>query len=201
MDTTFDRIRGNRSFASLRTKLEQTGQNKRRNLNSSTYDPVDEINDNLNDFYAKSPSKLTQPWGNISSRQFSKDVDSENRSFVPYNNSYKNFDTQNPTQKSNNYNRTTISINHDPKPKENFNPRYIQQSQRHAFSIPLTGQKSLPVIKPKSNKSRENRSVNFGPSVECEVRLISPNYDIKPRRKESWKSKPANDWTFNKVHF
>lgn len=212
---TINRPRTHRSFASLRSKLERTALNNNRNnnnLNSNTYDDIDGIteNDTKNDTY-----KSTEPWRSITSRQFSKDKDTENRSFVPYRSNYENHDHDPLTKTNNCNNRTTININYNynlPTNKQ-YSPNKITNTNHNdnndinttnkttTFSMPLTMNKSASAIKSNSAKEKpnKNRSVNF-PSVECEVRLISPNYDKKPRRKESWKAKPANDWTFNKVH-
>lgn len=164
-----------------------------------------------------------QSWRNISSRAFSRDVDNDdepqNRSFVPY---YK-YNNDRPDEPSNgkipnqNNNRTTININYNynlsptkshsnnnnnqsPTPSSvqltnDYNNETILKRYREPNEMPVP---TLKATKPKE-KSSKNRSVNF-PSVEYEVRLISPNYDTKPRRKDSWKSKPSTDWTFNKVH-
>lgn len=201
-NSSFDRNRENRSFASLRTKLEKTGQNSRFKFNPNTVDAGNSSANNLESAAAAAaaPYRYRPP---EASRPFSENSNITNRSsFVPYRSTSNNiskyddrkFDTPTTTTNSN---RTTISI--DYKPKRNNEPtiKNTQPTHQHTFSIPLTAPKSPAAIKPKSNKGR---SVNF-PSVECEVRLISPNGDVKPRRKESWKSKPANDWTFNKVHF
>lgn len=169
-----------------------------------------------------------QSWRNISSRPFIRDNENneepENRSFVPYHNYNKYRDHQNDATSKyttntnqnpkNNNNRTTININYN----YNLSPTRPNNSNDHT-TIPTNAltndynnetilkRRTEPIETPlstlKAAKSKEkpskNRSVNF-PSVEYEVRLISPNYDTKPRRKDSWKSKPSNDWTFNKVH-
>lgn len=171
-----------------------------------------------------------QSWRNISSRAFSRENDNndepENRSFVPYYNynKYSNHQNDPPTKNAantnqnnnNNNNRTTINIdyNYNLSPTKtnhmttiptnaltndhNNDPILKRRTEPIETTPPLL---PLPTLKPakQKEKSSKNRSVNF-PSVEYEVRLISPNYDTKPRRKDSWKSKPANDWTFNKVH-
>lgn len=205
-NSTFDRNRENRSFASLRTKLEKTagGLNNRFKFNSNTFDAG---NSNVNNLESTTPPyRYSRP--PEAPRPFSENnntTTTTNRSsFVPYRSSNNNINDRYDDQRkfvtpnsTINSNRTTISI--DYKPKRNNESAAIKNSQphQHTFSIPLTAPKSPLAVKPKSNKG--GRSVNF-PSVECEVRLISPNGDIKPRRRESWKSKPANDWTFNKVH-
>lgn len=200
-NATFDRPRANPTFASLRSKFGQDSQNNRHNTtnDSNYYDTVDAGDGKVNDLYGSSHSSpKDSPWRSITSRQFNRDKNTENRSFVPYRTDYDNYEDHKFTPKTNNDNRTTISINFN----NNLNSKTSKTNQhnelphRHTFSIPLTANKSPSAIKSKPNK---NRSVNF-PSVECEVRLISPNYDTKPRRRESWKSKPTNDWTFNKVH-
>lgn len=196
-NSSFDRGRENRSFASLRTKLEKTGQNNRFKFNTNT---VDASNSGANNhepaLYRSRPPDATRI---ISNRPSSENSNTTNRSsFVPYRSNFDRYDDRKfdtPNTSSINSNRTTISI--DYKPKRNNETVKNSQPHQHTFSIPLTASKSPVAVKPRSNKGR---SVNF-PSVECEVRLISPNCDTKPRRKESWKSKPANDWTFNKVHF
>lgn len=151
----------------------------------------------------------------------------ENRSFVPYYNYDKYRDHQNDQTSKNttntnhnpknndNNNRTTININYN----YNLSPTTKPINNNDHTTIPTNAltndynnetilkRRTEPIETPpptlKAAKSKEksskNRSVNF-PSVEYEVRLISPNYDTKPRRKDSWKSKPSNDWTFNKVH-
>lgn len=167
-----------------------------------------------------------QSWRNISSRPFNRDTENkeepENRSFVPYYNysksrqydqTSKNTTNTNQNHKNNNNNRTTININYNynlspTKPNDNNDQTTIPThaltndysnetilKRREPIETPLS---TLKAAKPKEKPSK-NRSVNF-PSVEYEVRLISPNYDTKPRRRDSWKSKPSNDWTFNKVH-
>lgn len=203
-NTTFDRPSANRSYASLRTKFEPSGQNNRPKFSNKSYDTVDTRDGNDSDLYIPSRPKPTEPWRNISSRQLSENT--TNRSFVPYRSNFDKYNDHKFTPKTTNSNRTTINIdynyNNNPNSRQSYDPtknaQRPEQPQRHAFSIPLTTppDKTPPAIKTKPNK---NRSVKF-PSVEAEVRLISPNYDTKPRRKESWKSKPANDWTFNKVH-
>lgn len=202
-NTTFDRPSANRSYASLRTKFEQSGQHNRPKFSNKSYDTVDTREGNDIDLYIPSRPKPTEPWRNISSRQLSDNT--TNRSFVPYRSNIDRYDDQKFTPKTTNSNRTTINIDYNYRTnptssRQSYDPtknvQRTEQPQRHAFSIPLTTDKAPPAIKTKPNK---NRSVKF-PSVEAEVRLISPNYDTKPRRKESWKSKPANDWTFNKVH-
>lgn len=193
-NTPFERIRGNRPYTSLRNKpeIEQTDSYNR------DYDVVDAKEHNDHNSYNPLESKPLEPWRKISSRKL---FDSENRSFVPYRSDYrKNDDSPN---KTNNSNRTTINIKCDYDSNSKLGNEHQQNFQRnkpahtHTFSIPLTANNSPSVRRTKSNK---NRSVNFpsDPSVECEVRLISPNYnyDNKPRRK----LKPANDWTYNKVH-
>lgn len=154
-----------------------------------------------------------QSWRNISSRPFERreEEEPENRSFVPYYKYSQSGQRDDPSPQPDNGNRTTINIsynynssptrgltNHPPKrddDRRRFDP--ISNSRASAGS-------PTPFPKPKSGKEKsgKNRSVNF-PSVEYEVRLISPNYNSKPlRRKESWKSKPASqDWTFNQVYF
>lgn len=176
---------------------------------------------------SKAPSDLDrndwahQSWRNISSRAFSRDNvndEPENRSFVPYYNYRKGDDPRNSDPSTyasspnrNHNNRTTININCNynlspTKPNNHttiptnaltndYNNETILKRRTEPIETPLS---TLKAAKQKEKPSK-NRSVNF-PSVEYEVRLISPNYDTKPRRKESWKSKPANDWTFNKVH-
>lgn len=63
----------------------------------------------------------------------------------------------------------------------------------------LTSMPSLKSSRDKSNGNK-NRSVNF-PSVEYEVRLISPNYETTSRRRTRPSATASNaDWTFNKVH-
>lgn len=143
---------------------------------SNTFD----VTDNFNISQTSTPN---EPWRSISNRRLSKDNITENRSFVPYFRDYNKYEDLASKPKS--YNRTTINISGQ-KPK----PNYDQSINK--IIIPLTSNKLPSMLKSKQNK---NRSVNF-PSVECEVRLISPNHDIKPRRK----AKPANDWSFNKVH-
>lgn len=195
LNSSFDRGRENRSFASLRTKLEKTGQKK---FNTNTFD--------ADNFESSTAHRYRLP--EASSRPVSEVNSTANRSsFVPYrsgggsgssyNDRYDNRKPEAPNAPTINSNRTTISIDYKPKRNNESTTRYAQPTHQHTFSIPLIASKSPVAVKPKSNKGR---SVNF-PSVECEVRLISPNGDIKPRRKEAWKAKPANDWTFNKVHF
>lgn len=193
-NTAFERIRRNRPYTSLRNKseIEQTDPYNR------DYDVVDANENNDHSSYITSQSKPLEPWRKISSRKL---FDSENRSFVPYRSDYrKNDDSPN---KTNNSNRTTINIKCDynsNSKRGNAHPQNFQRNEpahTHTFSIPLTANDSPST---RSTKPNKNRSVNFpsDPSVECEVRLISPNYnyDNKPRRK----LKPANDWTYNKVH-
>lgn len=178
---------------------------------------------------SKSPNDLDrndwahQSWRNISSRAFNRDIDNsdepENRSFVPYYNYNKYSDRQNDpsntntNQNHNNKNRTTININYNynlspTKPinhtsipsnalTNDYNNETILKRRTEPIETPLSPPKPMK----QKEKPSKNRSVNF-PSVEYEVRLISPNYDTKPRRKDTWKSKPssAHDWTFNKVH-
>lgn len=196
LNSSFDRGRENRSFASLRTKLEKTGLSNRFKFNTNTSD-----DSSVNNFESPAPYRYRPP--EAASRPFSENTNTTNRSsFVPYRSGSSNIDrydnrklqTPNTTINSN---RTTISIDYKPKRNNETTINNSQPTHQHTFSIPLTAPKSPMAVKPKSNKGR---SVNF-PSVECEVRLISPNGDIKSRRKEPWKSKPANDWTFNKVHF
>lgn len=159
-----------------------------------------------------------QSWRNISSRPFNRDIDNnndeepENRSFVPYYKYNSDRQTDPSNAKNQNNNRTTININYNynlsptkpinrtPTPTNakltsDYNNETILKRHIEPIEVPLP---TLKAAKQKE-KSSKNRSVNF-PSVEYEVRLISPNYDTKPRRKDSWKSKPSNDWTFNKVH-
>lgn len=154
--------------------------------------------------------------------------DPENRSFVPYykyddphNDSPTNSRDSDPNYHNNlnnnnhnNRNRTTININYNynlsppkaaPRNTTALTNDYNNETilKRHTgiddpASSPSTSITTLKTIKSKEKPSK-NRSVNF-PSVEYEVRLISPNYDTKPRRRDAWKSKPSNDWTFNKVH-
>lgn len=199
LNSTFDRGRENRSFASLRTKLEKTGLSNRFKFNTNTLDNAG--NSSANNFESNTPYRYRPP--EAASRPFSETTNTTNRSsFVPYRSGSSNIDRydsrefQSPNTTINS-NRTTISIDYKPKRNNETTIKNSQPMHQHTFSIPLTAPKSPMAVKPKSNKGR---SVKF-PSVECEVRLISPNGDIKPRRKESWKSKPANDWTFNKVHF
>lgn len=155
-----------------------------------------------------------------------------NKNSYPYttNNKPKYNDTTNENEtKPKHYNRTTININYNYNLNPNKNnhidaslmpssassslpptPLSTPSNQHYptdtnTFTRPSTVNKSASAIKSNQigkEKTNKNRSVNF-PSVECEVRLISPNYETKPRRKETWKSKPApkQDWTFNKVHF
>lgn len=177
-------------FNSLRSKFDGKLEQP------DNYDIVDTREDKSDSTFVPSQSKLREPWRRISSRRLSKDTDSENRSFVPYRSGYNTY--SDPTLKMNNSNRTTININCDYDSNSKRSVEQSNNSQRykpphiHTFSIPFrTVNKVPPERKTKSNR---NRSVNF-PSVECEVRLISPNYETTPRRKV----KPAN-WTFNKVH-
>lgn len=171
LNSTFDRCRENRSFASLRTKLE----------NSAAYRP-------------------SASFQIMSKRSFVDDGRTLNKSsFVPYrgNVTHTPITSNRPSTTPISNKPTTIRFI-DYNSKQKNEPINNARSNEHTFSIPLTSTSSKsPVI----SKSRPNkgRSVNFEP-IECEVRLISPNYDTKPRRKDSWKSKPANDWTFNKVH-
>lgn len=200
-NTKFDRFQVNRSYTSLRSNLQQTSLNNRYTPNKPSYDTVDTPGGN-----GRSRPKPTEPWRNISSRQLSCEDGTENRSFVPYRSNFNKLER--PQPKPNDCNRTTININYNynMNAKRDDSSKDIQRSdppKRHTFSIPLTGHQSnsIPPMGNQSNKPKpnKNRSVNF-PSVECEVRLISPNYDTKPRRRDAWKAKPVNDWTFNKVH-
>lgn len=212
------RPRTHRSYASLRSKLEQTAFNGNRyrphsSMNSYTYDDVDGPDGKPG--YSTPRNHQTESWRSISSRRFSKDgvEDTENRSFVPYRSSnssrYGQYQPENDI-KSNNCNRTTININYNYNlsPKENNGTpsnSFTGNGNSNTFTRPSAVNKSTSAIKSnQANKEKpsKNRSVNF-PSVECEVRLISPNYETKPRRKDSWKAKttPNHDWTFNKVHF
>lgn len=154
-----------------------------------------------------------QSWRNISSRPFERreEEEPENRSFVPYYKYSQGGQRDDPKPHADNNNRTTINIsyNYNPSPTRGLtnNPPKRDDDQRR-FD-PINNSRAsvgspTPFSKPKSGKEKsgKNRSVNF-PSVEYEVRLISPNYNSKPlRRKESWKSKPSSqDWTFNQVYF
>lgn len=195
---SLNRPRAHRSYASLRTKPDASAYQRRKpSLNS--YDEIDEPADP----YKTWTKPQAEAWRSITSRQFNNDSDTENRSFVPYRN---NFNRKPTITTPNNCNRTTININYNynmsptaARRKESLDPNNMEYINRTINSQPVN--KSTSAIKSNcgKDKSNKNRSVNF-PSVECEVRLISPNYDTKPRRKESWKAKPTNDWTFNKVH-
>lgn len=198
---TVERSRAHRSYASLRSKLEQTGSNLRHKPISNSYDEVDGSTDNLAKPYKMCSNKPSEAWRRISTRQFNNnDSDTENRSFVPYRNKFDSYDRP---KSNNNCNRTTININYNYNMNAP-NKKYpsTEMKSNNEYEIPTPMNKSTSAIKSNGSKdkSNKNRSVNF-PSVECEVRLISPNYDTKPRRKEkpriySWKSKPSND----KVH-
>lgn len=197
---TIDRPRANRSYASLRSKLEQAGPNLRSKPISNSYrNDVDGSTDNLANPYKMCSNKPNEAWRQISTRQFNNnDSKTENRSFVPYRNKFDQ------PKSNNNCNRTTININYNYNmnaPSKKDPPIEMKPDYFNEYDIPMPVNKSMSAIKSNSgkDKSNKNRSVKF-PSVECEVRLISPNYDTKPRRKESWKSKPSNDWSFNKVH-
>lgn len=219
-----NRPRAHRSFASLRSKLERAATSNRNYSNKAPdYDDLDGFPDHTSIRDTTFPK--SEPWKRISTRQFSNDTDTENRSFVPYRQTYDRYDTHDnydkydkynnhsepePTTKSNNFNnRTKININYNynaPSHKTNAtgnlsSPTPKSPKKPTGLPVPAGISKSTSAIKSSTAKDKpnKNRSVNF-PSVECEVRLISPNYDTKPRRKESWKSKPSNDWTFNKVH-
>lgn len=197
---TVDRPRTHRSYASLRSKFEQPGSSLRRKPTSNSYNEVDGSTNNLAKTYNMCSNEPTEAWQRISTRQFNKnDSETENRSFVPYRNK---FDTYDRPKSSNNRNRTTININYnyDMNTSSKKEPS-IEMKPNNEYDMTQVN-KSTSTIKSNigKDKSNKNRSVNF-PSVECEIRLISPNYDTKPKRKESRKSKPSNDvWTFNKVH-
>lgn len=174
-----------------------------------------------------------QSWRNISTRPFTNGDSSvpSSSSFVPY---YKinadNNDSQPDTDSqiiNNNNNRTTININFN----HNSNASPTKELQRNtnitrnnehnnqydnddphtfrksAINLPSKTTSSLKVpTNASKEKQNKNRSVNF-PSVEYEVRLISPSYDSKkPLRKpgqrttKTTSSANNNDWTFNKVH-
>lgn len=160
-----------------------------------------------------------QSWRNISSRSFSakEDVDPEYRSFVPY----QKYEGDEPdhdeySPKRENNNRTTININYDYNPthsspssavyltnrRESPSRNHINPSPTRRNPSALT---SMPSLKSGRDKSNKNRSVNF-PSVEYEVRLISPNYESNPRRRVRSTNNGGGvggstvDWTFNKVH-
>lgn len=157
-------------------------------------------------------NRSPQSWRNISSRPLSTrdEIDPSNRSFVPYHNYDKqpNDDDQ-PTRRENN--RTTININY------NYNTNYgptkdeyptnpytypSDSTTRNQTNSPIRKQPpaltATPSLKSNRDKPNKNRSVNF-PSVEYEVRLISPNYESSSRRRVK-PSTNAVDWTFNKVH-
>lgn len=193
---TFDESRRNRSYTSLRTKLEQTDRLKRINLRSNKYDIIDTEGSSVKNLNSSSQLKTAEPWRSISSRQFSKNMDTENRSFVPYCDLNKSDNiAMKPKlkQKPQINNRTMININcTNSSLEQNIDQANNVPIHTHSFSIPLMANNLTFTRKSKTNK---NRSVNF-PSVECEVRIISPNYDTKPSRT----LRSAKDWTFNQVH-
>lgn len=199
-----NRPRAHRSFTSLRSKLATPNRHYSPNI-STEYDGIDS-----SPKHSPIGEEPTEPWKRISTRQFSNDLNAENRSFVPYRQStydkFDNYDHDSDAKPNNANNRTTININYNyntptHKPKSPGNLLTSSSPKPPSFTVPAAISKSTSAIKSNTPKDKpnKNRSVNF-PSVECEVRLISPNYDTKPRRKESWKSKPTSDWTFNKVH-
>lgn len=221
------------SFRSALTRnSDEPGSNYRTTNESNTFSSsFGNTEDGDNDSGPFNKKQWTnQSWRNISTRPFSSEDSSDpnSRSFVPY---YKyNADNNDPqpnihdSKFSSNNNRTTISINFNnhhnsniSPTKELFNPtNSIRTNNDYQYdnddpssyrkttinlSSKPTSSIKIPATREKPNK---NRSVNF-PSVEYEVRLISPNYDsTKPRRKPSQRSAKAtsspNDWTFNKVH-
>lgn len=160
-----------------------------------------------------------QSWRNISSRSFStkEDVDPEYRSFVPYQKYENDWPNQNdnpPKRETNN--RTTININYDYNPTNSPTTAVYLTNHResptrnHINSSPTRRNPSaitpMPSLKSGRDKTNKNRSVNF-PSVEYEVRLISPNYESSPRRRVRSSNNTNGvsggstvDWTFNKVH-
>lgn len=209
VNDSVNRPRAHRSFASLRTKLATPNRQYRPSNPSTGYDDIDS-SPKHSPKHSPIREQPTEPWKRISTRQFSNDLNTENRSFVPYRQSpydkFDNYDDDSDTKPNNLNNRTTININYNyntPTHKPNSTGNLLTSSSPKppSFTSPAAVNKSTSAIKSNTPKDKpnKNRSVNF-PSVECEVRLISPNYDTKPRRKESWKSKPTSDWTFNKVH-
>lgn len=206
-------------MSSLRSVFDRKPSNDYRDVYKAGrgYRESDEVDRKYNDLDDRKSNWAHQSWRNISTRPFTtrEDIDPNNRSFVPYYNYDKDrYPEQDDRLPKKDNNRTTININynynanHSPltaagnystNPYERSKRNQIDPSPTRRNPSALTSMPSLKSSRDKSNGNK-NRSVNF-PSVEYEVRLISPNYESTPRRRvKPTGTTSAADWTFNKVH-